>query len=212
MNIEQLKTEWKRYDQKLTLSQRLNDQLIISMLKERSRSRVAKIRQENIMLLIAMSFTFIFIIGIFLGNPFDFKYTLQYAPYGLLAIGVLLAIGTLIRSLQSFNVNINNVNLDTFLNKTIQESEKSKRMHHWFVTIMFTAGILTVFSFFPKKYENNGLWPAISETSIMIFITVAIYFIAWKAGAFKNKKMEAFQDDLKELNELKAISSELKEA
>ena len=54
MNIDQLKTDWQRYNQKLELSQRLNEQLIHSMLKERSRSRIAKIRRDNILYMVLM--------------------------------------------------------------------------------------------------------------------------------------------------------------
>jgi hypothetical protein len=210
MNIEQLKTEWQRYNEKLSLSQRLNDQMIVSMMKERSRSRIAKIRQENILHMISMVLTLAFLTGIFIGNPFDFEYSLQYVPYGLLAIGVLLAIATLVKSLQSFRMNINKVSLDIFLRRIIDEFEKSKRMQRWFGTIMFSAGVLTAFSFFPKKYAAKGLWLALGETGLMIAITVLVYVIAFKAGAFKNRKAEAFENDLRELNELKAISAELK--
>lgn len=86
--------------------------------------------------------------AIFAGNPFDFKYSLQYIPYGILTIGVLMAMVSLFKSLQSFNVNLNHVNLDAFLKKTIVEFEKSR-------------------------------------------------------------KKEGFENDLKELNELKALSAEL---
>jgi hypothetical protein len=40
-------------------------------------------------------------------------------------------------------------------------------------------------------------------------ITLLVYFIAFKLGAFKNRKKEGFENDWKELSELKAISSEL---
>lgn len=40
-------------------------------------------------------------------------------------------------------------------------------------------------------------------------IAVVIYIIAFKLGAFKNRKKEGFENDLKELNELKALSADL---
>jgi len=210
MDIEQLKTEWKQYNQKLALSQRLNEQVIQSMLRERSRSRVSKIRRDTIIYIILMLINLVLLAGIFAGNPFDFKYTVQYIPYGLLAIGVLLAILSLVRTLQRFNVNTNKVNLHGFLKTTIHEYEKNKKMETWFGTLIFSAGVLTVFSFLPKKLENKGLWPAMGETAISIVITLAIYFIAFKLGAFKNRKKEGFENDLKELNELKAMAEDLR--
>ena len=127
MNIDQLKTDWQRYNQKLELSQRLNEQLIHSMLKERSRSRIAKIRRDNILYMVLMMMNLVILAAIFAGNPFDFKYLLQYIPYGILTIGVLMAMVSLFKSLQSFNVNLNHVNLDAFLKKTIVEFEKSRK-------------------------------------------------------------------------------------
>lgn len=209
MNLEELKAEWQQYNQKLVFSQRLNERLILSMLKERSRSRVSRIRRENWIYMGWMTGTLVFLGGIFAGNPFDFIYTWQYIPYGMLIVGVILAIISLINSLRNFTVNINKANLDTFLKRTIEEYEKNKKIQAAFGIIMLLAGLSSVFSFLPKKLAHKELWPALGETALMIGITLLIYFIAFKSGAFKNRKKEGFENDLKELNELKALSSEL---
>ena len=209
MNIDEIKTEWKQYSKKLEVSQRLNEHLILSMLKERSRSRVSKIRRNNTIYLVLMLLTLLFLAAIFAGNPFDFKYRLQYIPYGILSIGVLLAIISLVKSFKTFTTNINSVSLDNFLKRTIEEYDKNKKIERWFGVIIFSAGLLTAFSFLPKKLEHKEFWQAIGETAVSMLITIAIYFIAFKLGAFKNKNKEEFENDLKEWNELKNISMEL---
>lgn len=209
MNIDQLKTDWQRYNQKLELSQRLNEQLIHSMLKERSRSRIAKIRRDNILYMVLMMMNLVILAAIFAGNPFDFKYLLQYIPYGILTIGVLMAMVSLFKSLQSFNVNLNHVNLDAFLKKTIVEFEKNRKMERWFGIIIVFAGVLTGLSFLPHKLQNKPLGQALIETAVSMGIAVGIYIIAFKLGAFKNRKKEGFENDLKELKELKALAAEL---
>ena len=209
MNIDEFKTEWKQYSKKLEVSQRLNEHLILSMLKERSRSRVSKIRRNNTVYLVLMLLTLLFLAAIFAGNPFDFKYRLQYIPYGILFIGVLLAIISLVKSFKTFTTNINSVSLDNFLKRTIEEYDKNKKIERWFGVIIFSAGLLTAFSFLPKKLEHKEFWQAIGETAVSMLITIAIYFIAFKLGAFKNKNKEEFENDLKEWNELKNISMEL---
>jgi len=209
MNIDEIKTEWKQYSKKLEVSQRLNEHLILSMLKERSRSRVSKIRRNNTIYLVLMLLTLLFLAAIFAGNPFDFKYRLQYIPYGILFIGVLLAIISLVKSLKTFTTNINDVSLDEFLKRVIAEYEKNKKIERWFGILIFSAGLLTAFSFLPKKLEHKEFWQAIGETAVSMLITIAIYFIAFKLGAFKNKNKEEFENDLKEWNELKNISMEL---
>ena len=209
MNIDEIKTEWKQYSKKLEVSQRLNEHMILSMLKERSRSRVSKIRRNNTVYLVLMLLTLLFLAAIFAGNPFDFKYRLQYIPYGILSIGVLLAIISLVKSFKTFTTNINSVSLDNFLKKTIAEYEKNKKIERWFGIIIFSAGLLTAFSFLPKKLEHKEFWQAIGETAVSMLITIVIYFIAFKLGAFKNNNKEEFENDLKEWNELKNISLEL---
>ena len=209
MNIDEIKTEWKQYSKKLEVSQRLNEHLILSMLKERSRSRVSKIRRNNTIYLVLMLLTLLFLAAIFAGNPFDFKYRLQYIPYGILFIGVLLAIISLVKSFKTFTTNINSVSLDNFLKRTIEEYDKNKKIERWFGVIIFSAGLLTAFSFLPKKLEHKEFWQAIGETAVSMLITIAIYFIAFKLGAFKNKNKGEFENDLKEWNELKNISMEL---
>src|SRR6187551_762177 len=209
MNIDEIKTEWKQYSKKLEVSQRLNEHLILSMLKERSRSRVSKIRRNNTIYLVLMLLTLLFFAAIFAGNPFDFKYRLQYIPYGILFIGVLLAIISLVKSFKTFTTNINSVSLDNFLKRTIEEYDKNKKIERWFGVIIFSAGLLTAFSFLPKKLEHKEFWQAIGETAVSMLITIAIYFIAFKLGAFKNKNKGEFENDLKEWNELKNISMEL---
>ena len=209
MNIDEIKTEWKQYSKKLEVSQRLNEHLILSMLKERSRSRVSKIRRNNTIYFVLMLLTLLFLAAIFAGNPFDFKYRLQYIPYGILFIGVFLAIISLVKSFKTFTTNINSVSLDNFLKRTIEEYDKNKKIERWFGVIIFSAGLLTAFSFLPKKLEHKEFWQAIGETAVSMLITIAIYFIAFKLGAFKNKNKEEFENDLKEWDELKNISMEL---
>lgn len=211
MDIEEIKVEWKHYNQKLALSQQLNEKLIQSMLRERSRSRVSKVRRDNILYMILMLVLLAFLVGIFAGNPFDFKYRLQYLPYGILVIGVLLAIVSLIKSLQSFSVNINKVSLDLFLKKTIDAYESNKKIQRWFAIIMFSASTLSVFSFLPKSLEHRGLWHALGHTALCIVVSTGLYFTAYKLGAFKDKWKKGFENDLQELNELKEIASELKD-
>ncbi|HMF73188.1 MAG TPA: hypothetical protein VK616_17030 [Flavitalea sp.] len=208
MNIEEIKSEWIQYNQKLSVSQRLNEHLILSMIRERSGSRLAKIRQDNFLYLLLMFFTLIFLVAIFAGNPFDFKYTLQYFPYAILVIGVLMSVGSLCRNLIHFNVDVNKTDLAGFLNNIILVYEKHNKMQAWYGFIMFSAGILSAFSFLPKKLEHKALWQALGETMIMLVVTVLIYVIALKLGLFKNRKKEAFENDLKELNQLKQLSSE----
>ena len=209
MTLDELKSPWQQYNQQLNASNKLNEQLLLSMIKERSTSRVSTIRRESFMLLLVLVLEMVFLIAIIIGNPFDFKYALQFIPYALLGIGVLIAIWTLLKMIKNFDVRITNDGLTGFLQKTINAYEKNRKAERWFGTIMFSAGVLTAFSFLPKKLEHKEFWPALGETGLSVLITILVYVIAFKLGAFKNRKKEGFENDWKELNDLKAISSEL---
>jgi len=209
MTLDELKSPWQQYNKQLTASNKLNEQLLLSMIKERSTSRVSTIRRESFMLLLVLVLEMVFLIAIIIGNPFDFKYALQFIPYALLGIGVLIAIWTLLKMIKNFDVRITNDGLTGFLQKTINAYEKNRKAERWFGTIMFSAGVLTAFSFLPKKLEHKEFWPALGETGLSVLITILVYVIAFKLGAFKNRKKEGFENDWKELNDLKAISSEL---
>ena len=202
MNLEDLKAAWQVYDQKLQSSKAINEKIIISMIRERSNSRISTIKRENTLLLLLMFLECCFLIAIFAGNPFDFDYLWQYLPYLFLLVGNLMAIIVLFKVYQMIKTEITDANLSFFLQNLIDGYEKNKKAEGWFGAIMFVSGCLTIFSFLPHKLANKTLPMAIVDTLIPLFICIAIYFAAFKLGAFKNRKSEAFKKDLKELEEL----------
>ena len=211
MNIEDLKTEWVQYNRKLETAQRLNEHVIQSMLKERSKSRVTKIRTKNAIYMVLMILDLLFLAAVFVGNPFDFKYDIQYIPFGVLVIGVLLAIVSLVKSMQNFSGDLNRIHIESFLKKTIHAYEKNRKTERLFGILIIAAGTATALSFIPNKLEHKSLLPALGETFLSIIITLSIYVIAFKAGAFKDKNKAEFENDLAEWNKLKAISADLNE-
>jgi hypothetical protein len=95
-----------------------------------------------------MVIIFGFLTAILAGNPFDFNYTWQYIPCGMLTIGVIMAIFRCIKSLRNFDLDINTIPLDEFLKKTIAAYEKPTE-EQWFGIILLFAGASTLFSFLP---------------------------------------------------------------
>lgn len=208
MNLVELKSAWQAYDQKLTFSQKINEKIVISMIRERSNSRLSKMKRENRLLMLFMLFEFFVLLAVFIGNPFDFLYLWQYIPFLFLLIGNLMAIVMLFKVFKMINVDITGIDLSSFLIKLIQSYERNKKAEGWFGAIMFVSGCLTIFSFLPNKLAQKTLSLALLDTLIPLLICILIYYIAFKLGAFKNKKSEEFKEDLQELQE---FSSELKE-
>ncbi len=208
MNLEELKSAWQVYDQKLTFSQKINEKIVFSMIRERSNSRLSKMKRENRLLMLFMFFEFFVLLAVFIGNPFDFVYLWQYIPFLFLLIGNLMAIVMLFKVYKMINVDITGIDLSSFLIQLIQSYERNKKAEGWFGAIMFVSGCLTIFSFLPNKLAQKTLSLALLDTLIPLLIFILIYNIAFKLGAFKNKKSEEFKKDLQELQE---FSSELKE-
>ena len=209
MNLDELKSAWQVYDQKLQASQGINEKIILSMIRERSSSRVSKIKRNNTFLMAVMLLELLILGAIFIGNPFDFDYKWQFVPYIFLSIGVMMAIGVLFENYKMLNIEINNNNLKVFLENVINGYEKNRKAEKWFGLTMLIAACLTILSFLPHKLAKYTLSIAIIDTIIPLVISLGIYFIAFKLGAFKDPKREGFKEDLKELKEL---SADLKEA
>lgn len=208
MNLEELKSAWQVYDRKLQASQAINEKLIFSMIRERSNSRVSRIKRENSLLMLLMFLELFFLVAVFAGNPFDFKFLWQYVPFIFILLGNLMAIRILFRAYKMLKTDITDTNLRSFLKNLITTFESNKKAEGWFGAIMFVSGCLTVFSFLPHKLANKSLSMAIVDTLIPLAISVAIYLIAYKMGAFKNQKAMAFKKDL---NELEKLQQELQE-
>lgn len=202
MNLDELKSAWKVYDQKLQASQVLTERMIVGIIKERSRSRVAQIKRENTFFFILMVVELVLLVAIFLGNPFDFIYPIQFVPYGFLGIGIIMAIVAIYRSNAIVNTDMNSTTLGAFLNHVIKEYEKNKKLEGWFGILMLTSGCLASLSFLPNKLQKQSLTSALIDTLIPIGVCLIIYYLAFKMGAFKNRKSEGFKEDLKELEEL----------
>lgn len=202
MNLEELKSAWQVYDRKLQVSKAINEKLIFSMIRERSNSRVSRLKRDNTLLMLLMFLEFTFLVAVFVGNPFDFKFLWQYVPFLFISIGNLMAIVMLFKVYKMLKTDITDVNLRFFLQNLIDTFEKNKKAEGLFGVIMFVSGCLTVFSFFPNKLATKSLSMAVIDTLIPLAISGIIYWIAYKMGAFKNQKEMAFKKDLTELENL----------
>lgn len=212
MNLDELKTAWRVYDQKIKASQTINEKLIESMIKEKSMSRVATIKGHYIGFFALLTIEFILMIAILAGNPFDFTFRWQYIPYILLAAGIGVAFFNLLHLYRKLNPALSNNSIGVFLKSILETYEKNKVFEKWFGVIFLSIGIVIPLSFLPKKLAHNTLFAALIETAIMMAGTLLLYLVAFRMGAFKNRNRDKLANYLQELNELKSISSEINES
>jgi hypothetical protein len=211
MNLEELKTAWQVYNKKIQAVETINERLIESIIKERSVSRISAIKRQYNGYFILLVAELIALTALLLGNPFDFKYKLQFVPYVIITIGVLVAFFNLLKIYLKLNAPSSAHSIGTFLKNILQMYEQNKVFEKWFGAMFLSAGFVIPLSFLPQKIERSGLTNAMIETGAMMAGTLVFYFLAAKAGFFKDRNKENLAKDLAELNELKAMSQELTE-
>ena len=213
MTIDELKTAWQTYDTRLQLTHKLSDKLIISMIKEKSQSRLAKVKRHYLIGLFYIIALLCFSVAVLIGNPFDYTYILEYLPIALYALGLAILIISMFntnRKLQQ--VEINQSNLGNSLKQIasiLEKYQKPGKLLGITLKLILSAIILFPLSFLPRKIDRMGFWEGSIETLIPVLIAAAMIFVAFKLGAFKERNGKRFEEYTKELEELKSLSQEL---
>ncbi|WP_256010145.1 hypothetical protein [Desertivirga xinjiangensis] len=214
MNLEEMKTAWQEYDVKLQSAQVINQKLINSMIKERSSSRLSKVKKQYVALLSFMVFWVVVDLAVLIGNPFDYTQTVEYIPIGircLCMVLLVLALTRFIHSLTKIEIGADSivVNLQKVI-RIVSQYERPGRLLALTLSLMLlSSAVLFPLSFLPRKIELMGFWGGLTDTMIPITISIIVIVIAHLLGAFKSRQGEKFQEDLKELMELKGLSEEL---
>lgn len=214
MELDELKTVWKNYDTKLQTTQVISDRLIVSMIKEKSQSRLTKVKRRYLILVLYLSLWLIAGLAVIIGNPFDYKQYVEFLPMAIYCLCMCVLVIAMIRTNSNLQkIEISQSPIDVSLKKIIEIIEKYEnpnRLLGWTLKILLAS--TTVFfplSFLPRKIERVGLWHGVLDTIIPICISLALIFIAYKLGAFKERYNKRFKEYLDELNELKTLSKEL---
>lgn len=209
MNLDELKKEWLVFDKKIKASHSINEKLIESIVKEKSMSRVSKIKRQYNTFFLLFFAELILMFAILIGNPFDFKYQLQFVPYSLLIIIILVALFNLAHLYRNLNYQPANTSISSFLNSIVNVYEKNRAFEKWLKVLFLLIGFVIPLSFLPQKIQRHDLTTAFIQTGLMLAGTLLLYLFAFRLGIFKNKHVEKFTSYLHELNELKIISAEL---
>lgn len=215
MNLNDMKTAWQEYDEKLQSAQVLTEKLIHSMIKDRSCSRLVKVKRQYLMLLLFMIFWVLVDLAVLVGNPFDYTKVIEYVPIGIRFACMLVLIFALLRFVNSLSkIDINPDSLTVSLDKVIRilgKYEKPEKLLGVTLKVMlFSSAVLFPLSFLPRKVGSMGLLDGLVDTIIPIAIGITLIVVAQFFGAFKSRQGEKFQEDLNELTDLKKLSEELR--
>lgn len=209
MELELLMESWKVIDKKIQKAAVFNHKLLERIIASRVTTTVGNIKRLYSGFYVVLSVELIFLTALFAGNPFDFKYDLQFVPYALLSAGVVIAFINLIHIDRSIHRLSPDASIGHYLRSIVSIYNRNKRFEKWFGTILFSIGLLVPISFLPQKIERYGVTRGLLDCGIMISVTLILYIIAFKLGAFKNHYKDKLERDLAEWEELKTLASEI---
>lgn len=210
MELELLKKSWDNLDKKIQKAAVFNEKLIESIVASKVMTTVGKLKKLYNSFFIVLTIEIIFLVAIFFGNPFDFKYSIQYVPYALLLIVVIIAFVNLVRIAVAIRKLSPASRIDLYVQEIISIYDRNNRFERWFGAISLSVGLLVPLSFLPKKIERYGMAGAWMDIAIMTGITLILYLLAFKFGAFNNPHKEKLKKELEEWKTLRALADDMK--
>ncbi|HRG11597.1 MAG TPA: hypothetical protein PLJ08_23695 [Cyclobacteriaceae bacterium] len=197
MELEVLKKSWANLNEKFQHSSTFNQKLIESIISSRAFTTVDRIKRMYTGFYIVLMVEVVVLVAILVGNPFDFHYNLQFLPYALLLIGVIIALMNLRHLSNAINKISARSTIDLYLKGIVSIYDQNKRYEKWFGVSLLAVGLFVPFSFLPQKLERMSHTAALADTVIMISISLVLYIAAFKLGAFKNRHKESLQKEVK---------------
>ncbi|MDR6783852.1 DMSO reductase anchor subunit [Pedobacter africanus] len=205
MNLDELKTAWQEYDNRLTATEEINQKVIASMIGERSVSRVARIRRRYMEMLCLFLFYTVCLTGFFFGNPFDYTFPVQYIPLAAIVLCCILMVIFLFRARMALKkIELERQNLEGALVQVIAAYAKYRKSFRYIIILLFCSSMLLNLSRIIAKIPESGILEAVY--SFLIF--AALMGFAW---FYAGKKTNGWPDLGKEEKGLYADLEELKE-
>ena len=214
MELDELKATWKQLDIKLQNTQLISDKIIVSMIRERSSSRLAKVKRRYLFLLLYLAIWLSVGVAVLAGNPFDYSMQLEFAPIFVYCACLSVLTLFLIKiNIDLQNVEVNQDSISISIKKIISIIEKYENPNQFLSwarrLLLVSTTVLFPLSFLPRKITRVGLQAGLIDTLIPILISAILVFVAYKLGAFKERNADRFKEYLTDLNELKGLSEQM---
>ena len=214
MELDELKATWKQLDIKLQNTQLISNKIIVSMIRERSSSRLAKVKRRYLFLLLYLAIWLSVGVAVLAGNPFDYSMQLEFAPIFVYCACLSVLTLFLIKiNIDLQNVEVNQDSISISIKKIISIIEKYENPNQFLSKarrlLLVSTTVLFPLSFLPRKIARVGLQAGLIDTLIPILISAILVFVAYKLGAFKERNADRFKEYLTDLNELKGLSEQM---
>jgi len=203
MDLEELKLNWKSLDEKIMVSQKLNEKMIRSMLKDQSKSTVYKIRNRLRRLALFFAFIFILFIAILAGNPFDYTHWYEYFPavsYTLLLVAGLEIVVREFFSVSKITLEQNNLRESLSRIIVLHASYKTVMERIWKISLVI--GFLLGISLMVRNFEKYGLAKSLLFIVGNAVTVILAYLLAKKIfKKIPDRNLEELKTTLAELDE-----------
>ncbi|WP_304238212.1 hypothetical protein [Jiulongibacter sediminis] len=207
MNIDEFKNHWNELNNKLESLQTISVRKEELALQNKASSRIETLKSENQKLCLLFGIEAFIILAILTGNPFDFIHAWQFIPFGILGIAIIIALLRSIRTLRSLDHLNSDQNLSSYLKTAIVHFEKVELFNRWFRLSFLAAGICTIFSFIPHLTASREFTSVAPFILFLVAFSWSIYWLIFKSGWIVTNRSAAFENDLKEWEDLRALSA-----
>ncbi|WP_315816666.1 hypothetical protein [Paraflavitalea speifideaquila] len=178
-NFEALQAAWKACDEKLVNQKTLSEQLVLSMISDRSGSTLAAMSRKNLAMAALFLFYTLFFGACIAGNTFDYNHPLYYIPLGVMVITCLVfavMLGQVYNKIGQ--VHLSRENLATALRKVISVNDRHVVVSRKIWWCYFIAGVVFPFTFLPRVIEQRGTAEALGLTAIPVVIISVLVLLA----------------------------------
>lgn len=179
MNLDDLKTSWKSIDEKATATQKLSEQMVLSMIKENSKSTVSRIQNKLKKVAFYFAGLFVLFIAILAGNPFDYSNLYEYVPAVAYAFLIVAVLEIVIREIIAIGkIRLTKSNLHESLEKIIQLHETYQSVMETVWKISMIIGFLLGTSLLVRNFETYGWTKSILVIAANAITVIVLYLIA----------------------------------
>ena len=208
MNLDEFKSTWKAYDEKLLASQQLSERVVFMMLRDRSKSTLAQMERNLKVAGLIMTAVVLFFAAAIIGNAFDYTSWYFYIP-SVLYIGLaLFAITVVVKNYRHLSrVSLSQQNLYDSLTTVLRWHEKTQAAlaRVWLLCMM--SGFLFGVSMVARKFETYGTTKVALLLSGQALLILVVYAVArWVFNAFEDKPGDELKENIQELEQLKTVA------
>lgn len=207
MDLQQLKSVWVSYDEKMAANRKLSELVVLSMIRDKSRGVLAGMQREILRACLLCVVLIVFFSASVLANAFDFTQPIQYVPILFYIALASMALFLLLKERSRLgSVNLTKDTLHEALKKVIHAREKFQAVIRkvWFLIPLTSLAFLI--SLVAKTVETYGVLKFSSIVGALIGGSILFVLVARRhVHLFKDAYCEDLKESLQELEELQNI-------